>query len=176
GPRVTEGGVELDQRRHQRLGHEAAAVVAEAPGRVGLAHHRLAGCAHGFGHGRHGSAAPPAARIGFRHRRAQSPASAQSKGPFPSGWYGRGAAARALRTKRWTLSGSLRVGSPSAWTPVEVSTPQGCTSATAAATLSGVSPPARIIRRPTGTPSARAQSNTLPEPGTGESSSRASAP
>jgi hypothetical protein len=46
----------------------------------------------------------------------------------------------------------------------------------AAATLSGVRPPASITRRPDGAPSASDQSNTCPEPGVGESTRMMSAP
>ena len=37
-PRVAEGRLELHARRHQRLGDEASAEVAEAPGRTRVAH------------------------------------------------------------------------------------------------------------------------------------------
>src|SRR5262249_26810750 len=84
--------LQLDERSHPGLRHEAAAEAAEAAGGVGPALH----------------------------------------------------ARRASSTKRRTLSGSLRPGEAS--TPESTSTPYGRTTATARATLSGVSPPERMIR------------------------------
>ena len=75
--------------------------------------------------------------------------------------------------KRRSLRGSLRPGAAS--TPVATSTPHGRTRRIASPTLSGLSPPASIRRTPPGAPSARRQSNTLPEPGLGESTSTTSA-
>ncbi len=38
GPGLAERGLELGTSRHQRLGNEAATELAEAAGRVGIAH------------------------------------------------------------------------------------------------------------------------------------------
>ena len=51
--------------------------------------------------------------------------------------------------------------------PLDTSTPHGRTRRIASPTFSGVRPPASRMRLPRGAPSARRQSNTLPEPGIG---------
>src|SRR5690606_24075133 len=91
----------------------------------------------------------------------------------PRGGRGGGSAARAASTNARTLLGSLRPGADS--TPEATSTPHGRTTRTASPTFSGVRPPARMMRRCAGAPSASDQSNTSPEPGVGESTRKASA-
>ena len=84
-------------------------------------------------------------------------------------------AARAASMKRRSLRGSLRPDPAKVSTPLETSTPQGRIRRIASPTLWGSRPPASSRRIPPGTPSASDQSKTRPEPGSGESTSTASA-
>ena len=65
--------------------------------------------------------------------------------------------------KRFTLSASFLPGADS--TPVDTSTPHGVTVCTASATLSGSSPPARIIRIPSGISPDERPVEEVPRPG-----------
>ena len=104
-PRLVEGRLEFLARRHQRLGHETSAELTESAGRVGRS-----------GQGDRGVSSSAVIRSPSRRACCRRRGTASTR------------AARAFSMKRFTAIASLLPGERS--TPLETSTPHGCTSST----------------------------------------------